>query len=200
LAGLETQHEPGLVICLTGPESTGKTTLATQLAAELGVPLVAEAARAWLNARRPLGPPTPGGAGRPAIYTYTADDVLAIARAQLDAEQAALASGAPVVVADTDLTVIQVWWEEKYGALHPWLAEALTRRSARCYLLASADLPWEPDPLRESPHDRERLLLRYRAILAAGEFPHAEITGSGPIRRTRALAAVRQWIAASPRR
>jgi hypothetical protein len=75
------------------------------------------------------------------------------------------------VIADTDLTVIQVWWEEKYGELDPWIAAQLERRSRRRYLLTLPDIPWEPDPMRESPHDRERLLVRYREILIGSGFP-----------------------------
>jgi nicotinamide riboside kinase len=184
------QHEVGLVLCVTGPESTGKTTLARDLAAALTAPLVEEVARAYLA----------GGGGAARIRQtrtgYTRDDVLTIARLQLAAEQAALATGAPLVVADTDLTVIQVWWEARYGPLDPWLSAALAARSPRCYLLATPDLPWEPDPLRESPHDRDRLLLRYRAVLADTAFRTGEISGRGAARLDVALALVNRWLAA----
>lgn len=161
------------VLCVTGTECTGKTTLSRALAERLGAPLVTEVARDYLAGR--------GG--------YDRSDVLAIARAQLAAEQAALAA-ADLVVADTDLSVIQVWWEEKYGALDPWLAEALAQRSPRLYLLTCPDIPWEPDPLRESPNDRDRLHERYRAVLAASPHPVVEIAGLGDVRLRQALAAV----------
>lgn len=181
---MATKHETGLVICVTGPESTGKTTLAGQLARALGAPLVREMARELLA--RSTAVPAPHNEP-----SYTSADVLAIAEAQFTAEQEALRSGAPVIVADTDLTVIQVWWEEKYGALHPWIAARLAERSMRRYLLTLPDLPWEPDPLRESRFDRERLLVRYRAILAESGFPVAEIGGSGAQRLETALQALR---------
>jgi len=209
---MATQHEAGLVVCVTGPESTGKTTLAEALGVTLDVPVVAEVAREWLTRHtglwerspdrdslrgdrdrlragrdREIAPTTKGNA-------YTRQDVLAIARAQLEAEQAALATGAPVVVADTDLTVIQVWWEERYGALDPWLARELERRSRRCYLLMLPDIPWQPDPLRESPLDRERLFRRYREILSASAFPFVEVSGSGATRHERAVAHVLTWL------
>lgn len=169
---------PATLICLTGVECTGKTALAGALARKLGAPLVDEFARAYLTGRD----------------GYTADDVLAIARGQLEAEQAALADGGPLVVADTDLTVIQVWWEEKYGAPPDWLVAALAARSPRRYLLPCPDLPWEFDPLRESEHDRQRLHRRYRAILEAGPFPFAEVAGRGPVRLQAAQHQVGQWL------
>ncbi|MBX3707420.1 MAG: ATP-binding protein [Pseudomonadales bacterium] len=176
---MATEHATGLVICVTGPESTGKTTLARELAATLAAPLVPEAARVYLAGRR----------------GYDRADVLAIARMQLEWERTALERGAGVIVADTDLTVFRVWWEERFGTLDPWLEATLGERSPRRYLLARPDLPWEPDPLRESPHDRERLFARYRAALAEDGFPHAEIGGSGSTRLAGALEHVRNWLA-----
>ena len=173
------EFEPGLVVCLTGPESTGKTAIAKQLASALAVPLVPEVAREYL-------------AGRP---EYDQADLLAIARAQLAAEQDALAEGTGLVVCDTDLQVIQIWWEERYADLDPWLTQALAERSARRYLLAAPDLPWEPDPLRESPHDRERLFRRYRRALKESGFPYAEIRGAGRSRFESALITVQRWLA-----
>ena len=166
-----------LVISVTGAECTGKTTLATDLAEALGVPLVAEVARQYLSGRS----------------GYERDDVLCIARRQQAAEQAAV-SAAPLVVADTDLTVIQVWWEEKYGPLDPWLADALAARSERRYLLPAPDLPWKLDPLRESPHDRPRLHARYRELLEQGPFPFAEVTGKGSRRFRQARERVEAWL------
>lgn len=162
------------IVCVTGTECTGKSTLACALAEHLQAPLVTEVARDYL-------------AGRTG---YDRDDVLAIARAQIDAERAALDSGAGIVIADTDLSVIQVWWEEKYGPLDPWLIDALARRAPRRYLLMCPDIPWEPDPLRESPHDRERLHLRYVEVLSSSPFPFAEIGGLGQSRLQQALRAL----------
>jgi nicotinamide riboside kinase len=175
-------QSPGVVLCVTGAECTGKTTLAAALADALGAPLIPEVARSYLAGKA----------------SYGSSDVLAIARQQLAAEQEALTLGAPLVVADTDLTVIQVWWEEKYGELDPWLTAALRARTPRRYLVMRPDLPWEPDPLRESPHDRERLHGRYLEILQSAPFAFFEVAGSGSERFTNALYQVGRWTAAPP--
>jgi len=163
------------ILCLTGPESTGKSTLAARLAETLGGVLVTEVARRYLAGRE----------------DYDAADLRAIARAQIESEEAALLSDAPLIVCDTDLTVIQVWWEEKFGALPQELNVALGDRYERGYLLLKPDLPWIEDPLRENPHDRERLYARYEQLLAAGPFPYAVVEGEGEARWSSLLAGVR---------
>jgi len=179
VARLAAEYEPGLVVCVTGPESCGKTTLAIELARALAVPFVAEVAREYLAGRS----------------SYDADDLLAIAKAQLTAEQNALAEGTGLIICDTDLQVIQVWWQEKFGELDPWLEDALDQRTERRYLLSAPDLPWEPDPLRESRDDRERLFDRYARLLRDEPFAFAEVRGTGQIRFERALQTVQAWLA-----
>lgn len=122
---------------------------------------------------------------------YDARDLRAIARAQVEAEEAAVLSDAELIVCDTDLTVIHVWWEEKFGALPQELNVALGDRSERGYLLLKPDLPWSADPLRENPHDRIRLYERYAQLLAAGPFPYAVVEGEGEARWASLLEGVR---------
>ena len=175
--------EPGLVVCLTGPESTGKSTLAADLSEALAVPLVPELAREYLQEVL--------SSSRKA---YSSDDLLTIAKAQLAAEQNALAEGTGLVVCDTDLQVIQIWWEERFGNVHPWLRDALSQRTPRCYLLMAPDLPWQPDPLRESPDDRRRLFNCYLKTLRAEDHPFAEVFGSGSARFKRAMSCIQDWL------
>jgi nicotinamide riboside kinase len=179
--------DSSFVICVTGSESTGKTTLATALAKRLGAPLVAEVARDWLATR------THRAEGGELNDAYGPEDVLAIARAQEEAENAVLATHAPLVIADTDQTVISVWWQVRYGGLHPFIAAALGRRSPRAYLLLEPDIPWQPDPLREHASGRAGLHARYQALLRDDDFPFEEISGFGDERLRRAVDAVALW-------
>lgn len=175
------------IICVTGSESTGKTTLATALAKRLDAPLVAEVARDWLAAR------THRQGGGTVSDAYGPDDVLAIAREQEDAEKVALAKRAPLIIADTDQTVISVWWNVRYGGSHPLIEAALRRRSPRAYLLLEPDVPWEPDPLREHASGREGLHKRYQSLLQNDEFPFSEISGVSGERLQRALDRIALW-------
>ena len=150
------------VIALTGAESSGKTTLAVRLAAELDAPLVREASRDLLVPGRPYG----------------VDDVMRIAREQVRREQQALAVTDGLGVADTDLLVIRIWLDERFGVF-PDALQALWRvQPPRLHVLTRPDMPWEPDPLRENPVDRDRLHGRYAGQLAALGGEWIEVGGS----------------------
>ena len=169
-----------LIVCLTGAESTGKTTLAGALADHYHVPMVPEAARRHLTPNRPYGP----------------EDVLAIAQAQMRLEEEALSGSPRMVVCDTDLLVIQVWWQVKFGPLPEELAQALADRSSRAYLLTRPDIPWKPDPLRESGGDRSDLHRRYQQALAGGPHPYAEVGGDLDGRLSTARSRIDRWLSA----
>ena len=96
-----------------------------------------------------------------------------------------------LLVCDTDLLVIRVWWEEKIGALPEELIELQTLASSRAYLLTRPDLPWEPDPLRENPTDRPRLYGRYLSLLDRSPHSYAIVEGTGDDRFENALSAIR---------
>jgi nicotinamide riboside kinase len=165
----------GLTVVITGAECSGKTTLALDLARHLGVPWVAEYAREYLAGR----------AG------YAAADLVAIAAGQ---ERAEAGTPGPLIVADTDLLVIRIWSEVRFGGRDPGLDAAISRMLAasrrRFYLLTRPEMPWEPDPLRENPEDRDALHARHAELLEALGVPHTELAGSRSERLGHALAAI----------
>ena len=185
-----------LIVCLTGAECSGKTTLAEALAQNYRVPLVPEAARGYLERRRLAlrKASAEGTAQTSEPAAYAKDDVLAIAREQVRLERAALAEGPPLLICDTDLLVIQVWWEVKYGALPDELRRALAERTPRAYLLTRPDIPWVADPLRESGGDRDGLHRRQQRLLAAGGHPYAELGGDLASRLAAARHRIDGWL------
>lgn len=164
------------LIAITGAESTGKTTLAQALAAALPGQLVTEASRDLL---------APGAA-------YDLEDVVAIGQEQNRRENLALQSTSGWVVADTDLLVIRIWLQERFKVWPESLAQLWNLQAPRLWILTAPDIPWEPDPLRENRHDRERLHALYRQHLSASETPWVEVRGSVVSRLQQAMRFVRE--------
>jgi NadR type nicotinamide-nucleotide adenylyltransferase len=175
-----------LKIAITGPESSGKSVLAAWLAATWRTQWVPEYAREYLTAL-------------PDSANYTLQDLEAIAQGQLAAEARATAQLLPgqLLMCDTDLLVILIWAEERFGQCPAWLrAAALDPAAYSLRLLLQPDLPWEPDPLREAPDPKVRayLLDRYRTTLRAAGLPFIEIAGVGDTRLQAAADAVAHFL------
>lgn len=169
------------VVCAVGAESTGKTAICRELARRFRVPWLGEYAREYLD----------GGA-------YGPTDLEKIGREQARREAELLRGTRSGVVLDTDLAVVFVWWRERFGPVPAWLARAFAAQSPRLYLLCRPDLPWEADPLRESPNDLERLHGEYRRLLSERRLPFVEIGGKGAVRFEAAAEAARQCLSGSP--
>ena len=178
-----------LHVVVTGPESCGKSTLALGLQESLGYPMVQEMARGYLEST--IGPATP-------------DDLLAILDLQHQEQKKSLLlpSGtdknshkkgpATVVVHDTDEQTLLLWMEDKFGPAPEKLRQAADQPLAHLYLLCGAEIPWKPDPLRENPHDRDRLYQLYRARLETLGRPFVEVSGNERVRLEKAQRAIAQ--------
>lgn len=142
-------------ICVTGPESTGKTTLARRLAEWAGTEWVPEASRIY--AERKQG-------------ELLASDVVPIAREHIALAEAAAERardrGAGMLVLDTDLVSTVIYGRHYYGAAPRWVERAERARRADLYLLCDVDVPWLPDGVRDRPANREEMLGLFRRALA----------------------------------
>ena len=147
-------------IVLTGVESSGKTTLGLELGRATGWHFLPEMARTdpAVLARR-HGP---------------AD----LHRLLLAQAHAARSHAAQPVLCDTGAIVLSIWSEVRFD--HPLPDAREIAQEAALYLLCPPDLPWEPDPLRESPDIAERLALheRYLERLNAWNLPYVPIRGN----------------------
>ncbi len=147
-------------IVFTGPESSGKTTIAQRLAMDFNAPLVSEYARTYLDQLK-----------RP----YKKSDLWKIAQGQLLAEEKIAENTPHYLVCDTDLLTILIWSEEKYESVDPRISEAFAQQQTDLYFLLQPTLPWTYDPQRENPNDRNRLFHIYRNKLRQYQQPYLEI-------------------------
>lgn len=169
-----------LKLAVVGAESSGKTTLARDLAAALPCAWLPEYARHYFAAK--------GDAG------YTLDDVIAIAQGQRAGEQEPArwhgSANAAWLVCDTNALVCKIWAEVRFGHCPPAIATAWLAQDYALHILPTPDIAWQPDPLRENPHDRPALFERYRAALQAAAVPFCVVSGSPAQRVAQVLAAL----------
>ena len=166
-------------ILILGPESTGKSTLAEKLAKHFAEPWVPEVAREYLEKL-----------DRP--YAY--EDLLQIGKKQMRTEDELAMQAQNYLFCDTDLRVIQVWSQHRYGKVDPWVLEELARRTYDLIFLCAPDLPWQADPLREHPEleMREEFFDVYQQLTQASGFPWVLISGGTGERLSIAIQAVEQ--------
>lgn len=150
-------------IVLTGPECTGKTTLAMALARHYKSKWVPEFAREYLQALK-----------RP----YAESDLMAIAQGQIQQESKFEEYSNTHLFYDTDLTVIKIWQQYKYGQVDGKLLNYLESKVYHLYLLMVPDIPWKTDALRENPNDREELFRIYQSELNSRKLPYKTISGN----------------------
>lgn len=169
-------------IVIIGPESTGKSTLAGQLAAHYQTHWCAEYARQYLLENG---------------TDYRFEDLAHIARGQLALEDQYTAAttagnGPPLLFIDTDMYVMKVWCEFVFGRCHGFILEEIVRRPYDLYLLCNTDLPWTRDELREYPDlkTRETLFKIYKDLLINQSTPWVEIKGRAHQRLKTATEAV----------
>lgn len=162
-------------VVLTGSESTGKTTLALQLAAHYGVECVPEFVREY--AAQKASP-------------LAMSDHGPIAHGQMALENSYAARAESLLIQDTDLLSTVAYCHHYFGACPPWIEEtAMTRRPA-LYLLAGIDVPWEADGIRDRGKRRDEMHTLFVETLRRLKAPYVVIVGLGEQRLQRALAIV----------
>jgi len=162
-------------ICLHGPESTGKSTLGTRLAAHLGCEVVPEYGRAYCEANG-----TDIGMA----------ELVHIAQTQDAMNRAAAAREGSIVLFDTDPLITSVWAQMMFGTQDAYF-DAFDGFADQ-YLLLDIDLPFVDDGLRvyAQSAERRRFFDLCRAELDRRGVRYTLIQGEGKARFTAALAAI----------
>jgi NadR type nicotinamide-nucleotide adenylyltransferase len=168
-----------------GPESTGKSTLCSQLAAHYHTGWVPEYAREYLEKNG---------------MDYSYDDLLTIAKGQVELEESfnnpltthhspLTSHPSPLLFIDTDMHVMKVWCEYVFNKCHNWVLNRIAERHYDGYLLCNVDLPWVKDSLREYPdlENRKKLYYFYKDLMVNQCVPWIDIHGNYDERLERAI-------------
>jgi NadR type nicotinamide-nucleotide adenylyltransferase len=167
-----------LRIAVYGPESTGKTELATKLAAHFGAPLVEEYARELWDKQGVL----------------TLEDMLPVAREQWRREDEAARQAGRLVICDTEALTTMLWSDLLYGTCPEELRREAEKRCRNyaLYLLLDIDVPFTPDPQRcfPNPADREKAMRVWRGALERRQLPFTLISGDWVKRQQHAVEVI----------
>lgn len=167
-------------IALIGPESSGKTSLCMALSEHFSCLWVPEMARTWLEKNGP---------------DYSAKDVEEMARLQLQEEakleEIAREKKHPFLFCDTNLLVVKIWMEIRFGNCPDWILQEIEKPVYALQLLMKPDIGWTPDPLREHPNEQAFIYQHYENELISSTQKWKTISGFGEARFQNALAALR---------
>lgn len=152
--------EKTISIAVTGPESSGKTTLCQQLAAHFNAPYVPEFAREYLKDKG---------------TNYNFEDVIEMAKKQIEMEDEALAKNPKLLFLDTDMINFKIWFEF-YGNKTPkFIEDRIKSNKYTLTLLLYPNTPWIDDGLRQNPNDRMELFNLFEQHLQHYKYPYTII-------------------------
>ncbi|MWB95678.1 DUF4301 family protein [Flavobacterium sp. GA093] len=176
---LRQQNTSIIKIALFGPESTGKTTLAKQLASYYNTEWVPEFARDYLQAK-----------WNENQQICTEEDMMPIAYGQVALENEKLTSANKFLFCDTNLLVTKVFSKMYYGFCNPALNEAALEHEYDLFFLTDIDVPWEKDDIRDSPDKRETVFSVFKQTLIDTNKPFITISGDEKTRLDKATAII----------
>ncbi len=169
---------PMKVIVLAGPESSGKSWLSAELQAHFGGLVVGEYVRYFIECNP---------------RDTCLEDIPAIARGQLDWEDAARAQAPRLLILDTHLLSNLLWSRILFGECPAWIEQALLARHYDLHLLLRPEgVGWIDDGQRCQPELGERQTFFAASLdwlLQHGQ-PVTVIEGDWQARREQAFAAV----------
>ncbi len=167
-------------VVVLGPESTGKSELCQHLAMYYKTEWVPEFARFYLDRLD---------------RDYEQHDLKSIAEGQLAWEDDKFEYTNEYLICDTNLVVIKIWSDHKYGNTDSWIEEQLAERKYDFFLLNNVDIPWTPDPQREHPQLRKHFFDIYRQFLEDHSLPFAIVSGIEGDRKACAIHAIENFFA-----
>ena len=166
-------------VVLFGPESTGKTTLAKQLALHYNSFWVPEFSRAYAEGKLKEG------------ILLTKDDVLPIAIGQMELENSLSEKSKEIIFYDTNLLETKVYSEYIYNGFCPdVLKRNVENNKYDLYLLTNVDIPWEYDVVRSSDSDRKKMFIHFKNVLDEQELPYIIVSGDKKNRLNKAIKQI----------
>ena len=162
-------------IAVVGPESCGKSTLASMLATHVEAQLIPEYAREWIEQRG---------------SDMTTDTIAHIARGQRSLQSTLEDAAGPLLIHDTELFSTVLWSNLFFGSCPDWIEKLATEQQFDHYLLLKDDVPFVPDDVRYFPEQRRNFFKAFKSYLDERSHPYTVIEGNWEERDQTARACV----------
>ncbi|MDC7997177.1 ATP-binding protein [Gilvibacter sediminis] len=176
------EHSQLIKIAVVGPESTGKTTLVKALASHFETTYVPEFMRTYYEELVVRDP-----------FYSEIEDILPIAQGQIEAENTALKTASELLICDTNLLEIACYSKYYFDEIPPLLEASLPHMQYDLCFLTYIDVPWENDPLRDRPFDRQKVFSIFEERLKAQAYPHLVLKGDEQVRLQTAIRAIEKY-------
>lgn len=150
-------------IGIVGAESTGKTWLCENLAQHFQTVWVPEYAREYFNDSD--------------IYNYTMEDLILIAKKQVELENQLMKRAREFIFCDTTLITLKIWAILEFNQTPPYIEEHLSKIKYDHYFITDNQMPWVADALRQNKHSRELLFHMNEEEVKRSGIPYSVITG-----------------------
>jgi HTH-type transcriptional regulator, transcriptional repressor of NAD biosynthesis genes len=175
-------------IVLFGPESTGKTTLAKDLAAHYNTVWCPEFVRGYLSLKNQIDDRQSEGI----VSLY--EDIEPMAIGQLCWEDAFHTQANRLLFCDTNLLTNLIYSEYYFKKYPQWLYDSLQTRKYELYLLLDIDTSWEADPLRDRKEARATLFDIFKTTLENRDERFIFVSGLQENRLLNAIRAIEDTI------
>jgi len=170
-------------ICLVGAESTGKTTLAQELADHFETMWVPEFGRDFSE----------GKLRKDGAYLWQPEEFVTIAKTQCAWEDRAACFANRLLICDTDAFATSIWYRRYFGRRSSEVeAIAATQRPADLYLLTDINTPFEQDGTRDGEAIRTWMHDTFVDELTLQGRKFVLLVGSKAERKQQAIEAIEQ--------
>jgi NadR type nicotinamide-nucleotide adenylyltransferase len=158
-------------IIVVGPDSSGKTTLAQELAEKYNTVWVPEYGRMYWDGKI-------GNLKNNSRLWHTSE-FAHIAKVQSYAAYELSKDANKVIIEDTDGICTELWHQRYRGYLEPSLRYAgMNRSNPYIYVLAKPDFPFVQDGTRENERARDKMYAEFRKELSRRNLPYTIVSGS----------------------
>jgi HTH-type transcriptional repressor of NAD biosynthesis genes len=164
-------------VCLYGPESTGKSTMAKKLAERYHTTFVPEVARELILSNE-----------------FSIDDIIKIGRAQHHRVEEMLKGANKLLFCDTDAITTQIYSRHYLHTVPEVLFELEAKWRYDQYFLFDIDVPWVKDDMRDLGHRRQEMYDTFKGELDVRRMPYIKVNGSWQEREHIITNVIDQWL------